>query len=156
MNCEICGAEIKGRSHRVLIELSELNACDSCAQYGGEVEKSRDVASTPVIRIKKRRQRDIYSQIKDEVVQDYHGAVRKARQARGWTHEELADKINERASSIKRIEKGDMLPDDNIRKKLEHILEIRLVENVEKLKPDTYNPLESATLGDVVVIKRKR
>ena len=156
MNCEVCGVEIKGRSHKVLIERSDLNVCDSCAQYGSGTDKPRGIAPAPRIKIKKRGHRDIYSQIKDEIVQDYHEAVREARQTRGWTHEVLADKINERASLIKRIEKGDMLPDEKIRKKLERIFDIRLVESVEKVKSNTYNPLEGATLGDVVVIKRKR
>ncbi|ATZ61048.2 MAG: multiprotein bridging factor aMBF1 [Methanosarcinales archaeon Met12] len=155
MNCEVCGAEIKGESHRVLIERSDLNVCDSCAQYGEGTNKPKRIAPAPRIKIKTRRQGDVYSQIKDDIAQDYHEIVREARQAHGWTHEELADKINEKASLIRRIERREMLPDEKVRKKLEHILDIRLVENVEKVKPDTHNSLKSATLGDVVVIKRK-
>lgn len=155
MNCEVCGAEIKGKSHRIMIERSDLNVCDSCAQYGSGTDKSRRIASSPRIKIKTRRRGDIYSQIKDEIVQDYHEIVRGARQARDWTHEELSDTINERASLIKRIERGEMLPDDEVRKKLERIFDIRLVESVEKVKSNTHNPLKSATLGDIAVIKRK-
>lgn len=145
MYCEICGAEIRVM-HRISIEGSELSACDSCAHYGKDVKKAVLVS---------RRRRVIYDQMTDEFAPDYYKIIRKARQAHGWTQEELASMVKERTSLIRKIERGDLLPEDGVRKKLEHALGIKLTERVMEPRLDVQTPKE-LTFGEVVVIKRKK
>jgi putative transcription factor len=62
----------------------------------------------------------------DEVVQDYDDRIRTAREAEDLTQEELANQLNEKASLIRKLERGDVLPSDSIQRKLEKELGIDL------------------------------
>lgn len=93
----------------------------------------------------------------DELIEDYNVAVRKAREAKNWSREDLGKKINERVSVINRIESGKMTPDNKLTKKLEKALNITLIESVNDDDLNQYfnNSSGERTLGNVVKIKRK-
>ena len=65
----------------------------------------------------------------DELVQDYDQRIRSARESRGLSQEELASQLNEKASLIRKLERGDVLPSDGIQRKLERELDITLSES---------------------------
>ena len=201
--CEICGAEIKGHVHEIIIEKSKLNACDNCVQYEGFPPHGdqrhsvpgnqkvsvlsdtsnryppfglRDVSSLHmpplgeedqrkrrflsgkdggIKKIRRPRDRDTYDQMTEEFIPDFYKIIRRARQARGWTQEEFASMVKEKSSLISKIERGDMVPEDDLRKKLEHALGIKLTEPVTETKLDVQTPKE-LTFGEVAVIKRKK
>jgi putative transcription factor len=92
----------------------------------------------------------------DELVQDYDQRIRGARESRGLSQEELAKQLNEKASLIRKLERGDVLPSDGVQRKLERELDITLSESGGE-EGDTEWSGSSATggttLGDVV--KRK-
>jgi putative transcription factor len=73
---------------------------------------------------------------------------------RGWSQKDLAMELKEKELLIKKIEKGDLIPEDNLRIKLERALGIRLIdmpaEADEKKKTSKVVP----TLGDVISIKK--
>ncbi len=149
-NCEICGTEIKGRPHRIRIERSELSVCSDCARYGDTL--------TPTVEMKKARtkmpkRRIVYDV--DEIISNYPQVIREARQTRNLTVEELAANIKEKASLIKRIERGKIIPEESVRKKLERFLDIKLTTHIEKVGL-THSTPKTLTLGDVATIKRKR
>ncbi|MDD2665771.1 MAG: multiprotein bridging factor aMBF1 [Methanocellales archaeon] len=102
-----------------------------------------------------RRNRDTYDQLFGELIPDFYTIIRRARQAHGWTQEEFASMVKEKSSLISKIERGDMVPDDELRKKLEHTLAIKLTEQVLEPKLDTQNPKE-LTFGEIAVIKHKK
>ncbi|RJS71011.1 TIGR00270 family protein [ANME-2 cluster archaeon] len=134
MQCELCGKDIRGKSHRVIIEGTELNVCDECARYGHEVKQIPKVTakiSGITFRTRSRRRPDIFDQMGDELLPDYGGVIRRARESHGMSHEELALKIREKASLLKKIERGDLRPEDDVRKKLERVLGITLTEKIE-------------------------
>ena len=89
-----------------------------------------------------------------EVVEDYTEKIREAREDMGWTQQFLAHKLNERESFIKNIESGHMSPPVEIAKRLEKLLEIRLLERPsrEELEPKMERGSE-LTLGDIVDVK---
>ena len=91
----------------------------------------------------------------DEVVQDYDDRIRSAREGSNLTQEELAGELNEKASLIRKLERGDILPSDDVREKLERKLGISLTEGAssEDDEWDGGSSSGSYTLGDVV--KRK-
>ena len=64
-------------------------------------------------------------------MEDFNTIVRKARESRGWTREELGAKIYEKVSVINRIESGKMEPDIKLAKKLEKTLNITLIEKYD-------------------------
>jgi len=148
MQCEICGSNIRGKAHRVILEGTELNVCDACAKYGHEVKQVPKATSTKTgigtrkapagrvpagitFRTGSRRRPDMFDQMNDELLSDYGFVIRRAREARGMSQEELALEMREKSSLIKKIEREDLRPEDNVRKKLERVLGISLTETIE-------------------------
>lgn len=91
----------------------------------------------------------------DTLAQDYNERLRNAREDRGLSQEELAKKLNEKASVIRKLEHGDVLPSDEVQKKLERELDISLTDEVgnEDSEWSSDAASDGYTLGDVV--KRK-
>lgn len=149
MECEICGDKIVGRGYRVVVEGIELTVCKRCKELGVESKK-------PVISITKPKIKVESSIVDDfELVENYNEIIRREREKRGWTQEELAKKIKEKVTLIKKVEKGEITPDKDLIEKLERTLGLRLMERVEDVKVEV-SKFTTPTLGDVVVIKRKK
>lgn len=91
----------------------------------------------------------------DEVAADYDQRIRQARESAGLSQEDLAGELNEKASLIRKLERGDMLPSDSVQKKLERKLEISLSEGgtSEDTEWEGGSSTGSYTLGDVVTRK---
>lgn len=158
MQCEICGAEIKGRPFYIRVEGSELNACSNCSRFGTAVEREIQSAATAKLAGKTVKHKDIFDQMVDVIVPNYGEVIRKERERRGWTQEELARRILEKANVIKKIERQELMLEEEVRKKLERMLEIKLVQPVEmgsEIKRQRSSSRE-LTLGDVVTIKKKK
>jgi putative transcription factor len=156
----LCGATIKGPPKTVRIEGAELDVCGQCAKYGTEVQKQKKPEPRkggPVVRTittPARKTRDVLDLIEGEIVDDYGERIRKARMERGLSQKDLAMELKEKELLIKKIEKGDLIPEDDLRMKLERALSIRLIdvpdEAETKNKPGKVVP----TLGDVISIKK--
>jgi putative transcription factor len=161
MQCEICGAEIRGKPLCITIDNSELQVCQKCAQYGKPVDKrtpvSRKVSpvARTVIKPQNKPKRDFFDILKDELLDNYDQIIRDARAARGWSQEDLAENIKEKVSLIKKIERSEIVPEDSVRKKLEHTLNIKLTERVDAAGQEVSHLKKDTTLGDIVKIKRK-
>jgi putative transcription factor len=93
----------------------------------------------------------------EELIEDFSFEVRKAREAKDWSREDLGRKINERVSVITRIETGKMTPDTKLTKKLEKALNIKLLEKVDNVDLNQFINSSSGerTLGNIMKIKRK-
>jgi putative transcription factor len=161
MQCEICGTEIRDKPFKVTVEGSELNVCKRCSQYGTAIKartpvskKNAPVAVRPKKRVARQR-RDPFAAPSEELIEGYEHIVKQAREKKNWTQEELAAKIKEKASLIRKIERGEIVPEDAVRKKLEHSLDIVLMERVgeDDWKADGFH--RNTTLGDIVTIKKK-
>jgi putative transcription factor len=164
MQCELCGATARVLKN-VRIEGAELQVCPQCEHYGIEVQQPHRVPqkissgrrpvnapmiSTPAVR----KKRDMFDMIEGEIVDDYGDRVKHARMERGWTQKDLAMELMVRELLIKKIENGDLIPEDDVRQKLEKALNIRLIDipedEHEKQKAGKVVP----TLGDVISIKK--
>jgi putative transcription factor len=161
MQCEICGAEIRGKPLCITIDNSELQVCPKCAQYGKPVDKrtpvSRKVSpvARTVIKPQNKPKRDFFDILKDELLDNYAQIIRDARAVKGWSQEDLAENIKEKATLIKKIERSEIVPEDSVRKKLEYALNIKLTERVEGSGQEVSHLKKDTTLGDIVKIKRK-
>jgi putative transcription factor len=90
----------------------------------------------------------------DEIAADYDERIRTAREKQGLSQEDLAGQLNEKASLIRKLERGDTLPSDDVQKKLEKKLGISLTEGSSDEDADwSGGSSTTTTLGDVV--KRK-
>jgi len=70
------------------------------------------------------------------LVEDYGKCIRDAREAKGWKVENLGAKILEKATTLAKVEAGDLRPTDDLVVKLEKELGIVLMEKVPMIKPE--------------------
>jgi len=168
MQCEMCGETIRGPARLVRVEGAELQVCGRCEKYGTAVQQPRrtDIqrpaapagpaagrAARPAPAAY--RKRDMFDYMEGEIVDDYADRIRHAREEKGLSQKDLALQMMERELLVKKIEKGELVPEEAVRKKLEKILRIRLLESIatddEKKKGrDVLAP----TLGDVTIIRK--
>ncbi|HTY53239.1 MAG TPA: TIGR00270 family protein, partial [Methanomicrobiales archaeon] len=67
---------------------------------------------------------------------------------------QLALEIMERELLIKKVEKGDLVPEEELRKKLEKVLGISLLESAEDEVKTAKGKGMTTTLGDIISIKK--
>ena len=96
-------------------------------------------------------------QFKDlvELVPDFGRRIREAREGLGLTPEQLGARIKEKATLLKKIEREDISPEDEVRKKLERELKIKLTDQASEAQVKSGGSGRGLTLGDVANIKRK-
>ena len=160
MQCELCGALIQGPPKTIQIEGAELCVCVRCAKHGTEVQQSRQIGIQKkpgfAVTQTRRRPRDVFDLMEGEIVEDYADRIRVAREGKGWSTLDLAQEIKEREVLIKKIEKGDLIPEDDLRRKLERTLEIRLLDSPEDAPPASGPGRMTMTVGDVIAFKKSR
>ena len=172
--CEMCGAE-QASLTTTKVEGAELELCSSCTDFGTEVREepsssggskystssssgtassssSSDSSGSSGSSGGSGRPRDMFDDM-DEIATDYDDRIRQARESRDLSQEQLADQLNEKASLIRKLERGDTLPTDEIQQKLERALDVSLAEGEEVDEEWETNDAGTMTLGDVV--KRK-
>lgn len=163
MECEICGKPVpENNPIRAKIEGSVMVVCKECSKLGKiqkappkpkfvKQEKSKKQTKT---RTKNYSRRD---EPTDELIEDFGAEIRKAREAKNWSREDLGKKINERVSVITRIETGKMTPDNKLTKKFEKALNIKLLEEIDNVDLNQFinNSSGERTLGNIMKIKRK-
>ena len=88
----------------------------------------------------------------DEIVTDYDERIRSARENKDLSQSDLANELNEKASLIRKLERGDTLPSDDVQSKLEKFLDISLSGSVAADDEEWSGGSSSGeyTLGDVV------
>lgn len=176
VQCEMCGTETSTPT-TIKIEGAELDVCDSCSELGTEV-RTQDASSGSTKYStssssgtsdsgadggsgssgssggRSRRRSDMFDEM-DEIASDYDQRIRQAREAAGLSQEDLASDLNEKASLIRKLERGDMLPSDSVQTKLERKLDISLSEGVsdDDTEWEGGSSTGSYTLGDVVTRK---
>ncbi|MEM0202619.1 MAG: multiprotein bridging factor aMBF1 [Archaeoglobaceae archaeon] len=153
MNCEICGKEIKAPGYRIAVEGTELTVCASCKKYGSEsIQTAKQGSARRVVLKKKKPQTKI--EFKEELVENFNQIIRIEREKRGWSQEQLAKKIQEKESVIKKIENAEITPEPEVVEKLEKLFGIKLRESVPDVKAPKAQRL-TTTLGDVAMVKKK-
>ncbi|MEM3341667.1 MAG: multiprotein bridging factor aMBF1 [Thermoplasmata archaeon] len=163
MNCEMCGSP--GHLTPVSIEGTLLNVCSKCAKYGTPVSKNEVAKYAPPServqkalesRAKKSQSKDVFSNAgEEELVSDFAERILRARQLKGWSQEEFAKKLNEKQSVISKIEGGDMVPPDELVKKIEKLLGIKLMEKPSYARVQTASTARGMTLGDFLIQAKK-
>ncbi|WP_083902494.1 multiprotein bridging factor aMBF1 [Natronorubrum sulfidifaciens] len=177
VQCEMCGAETSSPK-TIKVEGAKLDVCSNCTDFGTEVKQPSSTSSSTKYSTSSsssgssgdsssssstasssssssQRRSDMFDDM-DELATDYDDRVRTARESKGLSQSDLANELNEKASLIRKIERGDTLPSDRVQSKLEKFLEVNL--NAESGSADDSewsggSSTGSYTLGDVV--KRK-
>ncbi|MFO7991833.1 MAG: multiprotein bridging factor aMBF1 [Thermoplasmata archaeon] len=156
MNCELCGKKTS-KAKNVVIEGSTLQVCSECARHGKEVFSSKGGGTTKneIIERINRKRRQAYEssshdEEKKELVMDYSNRIRDARLDKNWTQEDLAKEMMEKKSVVAKLEHGDLNPSNELIAKLEHILEITLMEEVGDYVPNQSKKGQGITIGDLI------
>ncbi len=144
MECELCG--IREASRKAEIEGVVLNVCERCTRYGKEIFEERKKEKEPIAQA--------IPETEKVPVEDFSLRVKKLREERKLSQEELAAKIKEKVSVIKRIEDG-WVPEEKVIEKLEKFFRTKLTEEVslETPKQQKHEQRKTLTLGDIVEIK---
>ena len=169
----MCGAETASPK-TIKVEGAELDVCDNCADFGTEVKTQQSSSTSTKYSTSsssgnsntstgssgssggsRSRRKDMFDDM-EEIAQDYDDRIRNARESTGLSQEDLAKDLNEKASLIRKLEHGDILPSDSVQKKLEKKLDISLTVGSAGADDEEWSGGSSTgsyTLGDVV--KRK-
>jgi putative transcription factor len=165
----MCGETIRGTAKLVRVEGAELQVCTKCEKFGTEVQQVRRTdlvrpsaavprpGRTPTTVVPAdRRKRDLFDYMEGEIVEDYAARIRKARMDKGLSSKDLAMQIKEREHLIKKIENSELIPEEDVRKKLEKVLEIRLIDApVQEAEKKVQSKL-TPTLGDLTIIRKAK
>lgn len=140
----MCGAEESDLTP-IRVSHAELEVCDGCSSVGTPLESDSSAdddatdtkystsdstsdtdSSTPSEAGQTSTSQGADSEMVSSLVPDYADRIREGRNQSGLTVEELADRINEKASYIRKIERGEMQPDTTTQMQLEQFLNIEL------------------------------
>lgn len=151
MRCEICGKNVVGRPVRVKIDGSIMQTCNECSKFG-KVQKEPPIPVKPRTSPRLPRIREPSYEVSEE----FNTVIRMAREKKGWSREDLAKKLYEKASVINRIESGKMIPDIKLARKIEKVLNIKILDKIEDEQVEDISPSKrgGTTIGDIVRIKR--
>lgn len=148
--CEVCGRK-SDQLFQVNIEGAEMIVCVSCGRGKKVIQEFSNREEQKPRFVSKKQKEEL------QIVDNFGNIIKHAREAMGLPHKVLAERINERESTIIRVEKGEHLPDDRLARKLEKELGIKLlVQEASGGKQFSSSKLDRVTFGDSVVIKDKR
>lgn len=163
MQCEVCGQQIIGKAHRVIIERAKMTTCSTCAQLGSAYWESEPKRPTPAkgesaARVRSSPKRRKSWNVPEDlvVVDDFALLVRQAREKANLAQADLGKMIGEKISVISKVESGRMMPSQGLAARLEHGLGIKLI--VPLAEPKTHPlpspPSKGLTLGEVAMLKQ--
>ena len=139
MQCEVCGSRYSRR--RAKIEGVILRVCSNCVKLGEEL---------PVVEIKKVKKK--IQKIEEKIIKpNFSFIIKEKREKMKLTQEQLANKLNEKLSIIRKIENG-WEPSSKLIEKLEKLFKIKLFE-VPKEEYIEKQERKNLTIGDIVEIK---
>lgn len=162
--CEICGRECHS-TREIALEGAHLHACSRCAELGKPVQQKKKPGFGPPTELRRRPvhiPREVRPGPSREPrrelvpVEDFTRLIRKAREQRGMAQKDVARALNERTSVITKVESGKMAPTISLARKLERLFKLTLLEEAESVDLPPVPSQSSATLGDVVQIRRKK
>lgn len=97
------------------------------------------------------KSKDIYSGAASvELIDDFGGAIRAAREAKGMDLEQFAESILEKKGVLAKVESNNLIPDDKLIKKIEKALNIKLMETVQSGKSVGSQNTGKMTLGNFI------
>ena len=115
-----------------------------CAKHGEEIYRP------PQIVVKERRLRPIEG-LDDLLKEDFSRTIRDSRAKKGLSQEQLAAKIGETVSIVRRAESG-WEPTLQVVRKFERSLSVALMEKAPEIKIKSKSS-EALTLGDIAKVE---
>jgi len=148
MQCDMCGKEASLKN--VKIEGVIMNVCPNCSKYGETIQKP-NFQSQKYSKFNSKPKKDNFEQ-KESLIQNYGFIIKNKRENMGIKQEDLAKMLSEKESIIHRIESSSPNININLAKKIQRILNIKIIKDSDEEKIGiTKNQEEnSMTLGDLI------
>lgn len=148
--CEICGKRSED-IYIVNVEEAELRVCTKCAKGKRIVSKviEKKVAPKGIARVRKG---DV-----EQLVENYGEVIHDARERMRIPIKVLAEMISEKETHLLHVERQKTRPSEELRKKLERALSIRLIEPAQSAEEGASGRAggDSVTLGDFITKVKK-
>ena len=138
VECNLCNKKAVTRAE---VDGVVLDVCKECTKYGTELRR---------VVIKPKKNVTSIPELDYSIKPDFSSVIRKAREKRGLTQDQLATQLVERSSIIKRIEEG-WEPSLPTVRKLERFFNLKLVETIPETKIKASDKKE-LTIGDIAEI----
>ena len=147
--CEICGSG--EAEYIILVEGAKLSVCRDCSGSG------KLLRGPPKREFRAAAGGAVPSSRELEIAEGYGQLISEARKRLGLPIEVLAERINEKLSSLERVEHERMLPDQKLCHKLEKELGIKLLREVAESQTSPVSSSKGGmTLGDILEIQKKK
>ena len=141
--CEMCGKQSQ-KLTKIRIDSTVLNLCDDCSKFGTPAESIRSRSAErntgphievhipkrniPLPPVKHRPRKSSSEDVeKYQIDPDYAEIIRSAREKLAITQDELALKLLERKNVIASVERGDLMPEIKVAKKIEKLLGVKIL-----------------------------
>ena len=141
--CEMCGKQVP-KLNKVRIDSTILNVCDDCSRFGTPADSIRsgrpEIKTGPQISVQMPKKNIPLPPVKQrprkhkgddvekyQVDPDYAEIIRNGRERLAITQDELAMKILERKNVIASIERGVLMPEIKVARKLEKLLGVKIL-----------------------------
>ena len=152
MQCDMCGSDQK--LFKTNIEGSLLNVCRSCSRFGKIISEIKEPEK---IKPKKIIIEVEPPDIIERIVDNFAEKIRSKRESLGLKQEDFAKKLGEKESVVHKLETGEFEPNLELAKKLEKVLNIKLIEEYEEEhKASAKTDTGPATIGDLIKIKKRK
>ena len=151
MGCDMCGKE--ARLSEAIVEGTVMSVCQDCIYYGKAIEVGNRTQAL------KERATELAKEEMEFLHPECGIIVKKARERKELTQENLAKALAEKESLIQKIE-GGFEPPIKIARKLEQFLGVKLVfksliKNEDSSKKEEINfKGNGLTIGDLLKIKK--
>ena len=164
----MCGKEVDSLS-KGLVEGVAMSLCSVCIKYGKLIPKVQSPSKKASVPSKLYRNKQVIKEMESQehVVDDYSDVIRNTRQKVQMPQKALAVKLAEKESVIHSIETGRHEPSISLAKKIERLLNVKLVveevtsdddelkDLISSSKSSGSSKSDSMTLGDAIVFRKR-
>ena len=145
--CNLCGQEY-GQLNKAEVEGTIVDVCNNCLRFGRKIEVPQQIYKIKKkIDFKSLEQEDIL------IVSGYGEKMKKARESLGLSRVQLAEKMKEKESVIKRLEEEKMEPDEKLMIRIEKLLGVNISEKYQEMKLSRSKDKRKLTVGDMIKVR---
>ncbi len=153
-SCEMCGVS-SSKLKEMIVEGTLLSVCDKCGGFGNAINMNSVLRSRPGLGKGIPRKIFLEEQV-DFVIESAGKLVKDAREKKGLKQSQFASMVGVKESVVHKIETSLMKPDIYTARKIEKILDIKIIEDYDD--PEKSVPIdltdENLTIGDLAKFKK--
>jgi putative transcription factor len=162
LSCEMCGKSLPLVA-TIEVEGARMRVCQGCQRFGRVVPQPgpaagparQEMASRLARRQTRMTEKPVPLETEEDLVEDFGERVRKAREQKRLSLDDVARAINEKKSLLHKIETEHFFPDLHVTKKLEAALGVSLRERVEAVHTEKLRPRGGLTIGDLIRMQKE-